>query len=96
VAATICGHTEQIAQEHYWTVTDNDLDTAIEKLSPKLAQKLAQSNVSEGLLSSLSVSEATGVETKKAPIIQGFDAICRLMSSLGDSALVDDTGLERV
>ena len=94
VAAAICGHTEQIAQEHYWTVTDNDLDTAIEKLSPKLAQKLAQSNVSEGLLSSLSVSEATGVETKKAPIIQGFDAICRLMSSLGDSALVDDTGLE--
>ncbi len=98
VAAAICGHTEQIAQEHYWTVTDNDLDTAIEKLSPKLAQKLAQKvaheDVSEGLQSSVNVSEASGVDTKKALIIQGFDAICRLMSSLGEMTGMDDIGLE--
>jgi hypothetical protein len=32
--------------------------------------------------------------TKKAPNIQGFDEICRLMSSLGITAIVDDIGLE--
>ena len=79
-----------VAQEHYWTVTDTDWDTAIEKL----ATKVATGAVSEGLQSSLDVSGAIGVETKKAPSIQGFDAICRLMSSLGETAQVDDIGLE--
>ncbi len=32
IAAAICGHTEQIAQEHYWTVTDTDLDSAMRKM----------------------------------------------------------------
>ncbi len=94
VAAAMCGHTEQIAQEHYRTITDGDLDTAMDKLSPKLAQKLAQMPVSEGLESSPSVSDSEDQETKKAPIIQGFDDICRLMSSLGISIGVDDIGLE--
>ena len=94
VAAAICGHTEQIAKEHYWTVSDNDLDIAIEKLSPKLAQKLAQSNVSKSLDSSFNVSEVVGAGTKKAQEIQGFDAICRLLASLGETLTVDDIGLE--
>jgi hypothetical protein len=98
VAAAICGHTEQIAKEHYWTVSVGDLDIAMDKLSPKLAQKLAQKlatmPVSEGLESSPSVSESNDQETKKAPIIQGFDDICRLMSSLGISIGVDDIGLD--
>ncbi len=88
------GHTEQIAKEHYWTVSDNDLDIAIEKLSPKLAQKLAQSNVSKSLDSSFNVSEVVGAGTKKAQEIQGFDAICRLLASLGETLTVDDIGLE--
>ena len=96
VAAAICGHTEQIAQEHYWTVSVGDLDFAMDKLSPKLAQKLAQLPVSEGLESSPSVSDSKDHETKKAPIIQGFDEICRLMSSLGISIAMDDIGLEKV
>lgn len=29
VAAAICGHTEQIAKEHYWQVTESDLDAVI-------------------------------------------------------------------
>jgi hypothetical protein len=90
----ICGHTEQIAKEHYWTVSVGDLDIAMDKLSPKLATKLAQMPVSEGLESSLTVSDSEDQETKKAPIIQGFDDICRLMSSLGISIGVDDIGLE--
>jgi len=35
VAAAICGHTEQIAQEHYWQVTDSDMAEALQKLTPK-------------------------------------------------------------
>ncbi len=94
VAAAICGHTEQIAKEHYWTVSVGDLDIAMDKLSPKLATKLATIDVSEGLGSSPSVSGGEDTETKKAPIIQGFDEICRLMSSLGICVPVDDIGLE--
>ncbi len=94
VAAAICGHTEQIAKEHYWTVSVGDLDIAMDKLSPKLATKLATMPVSEGLESSPSVSDSEGQETKKAPKIQGFDDICRLMSSLGICVTVDDIGLE--
>ena len=94
VAAAICGHTEQIAKEHYWTVSVGDLDIAMDKLSPTLATKLAQMPVSEGLESSPNVSDSEDQETKKAPIIQGFDDICRLMSSLGISIGVDDIGLE--
>jgi hypothetical protein len=41
VAASICGHTEEIAKEHYWTVGDRDLDRVMDKLTPELAQKLA-------------------------------------------------------
>ena len=93
VAAAICGHTEQIAQEHYWTITDGDLDTAMDKLSQKLATKLATIDVLEGLESSPTVSDSEDQETKKAPIIQGFDEICRLMSSLGILTM-DDIGLE--
>ena len=94
VAATICCHTEQIAQEHNWTVTDNDLDIAMEKLSTKVSTKVSTNAVSEGLPSSLNVSLAIGAETKKAHEIQGFDAICRLMSSLGELMRVDDRSEE--
>ena len=66
----------------------------MDKLSPKLATKLATIDVSEGLETSPSVSDSEDHETKKAPIIQGFDDICRLMSSLGISIEVDDIGLE--
>ena len=35
VAAAICGHTEQIAKEHYWQVSDSDMEDALKKLTPK-------------------------------------------------------------
>jgi hypothetical protein len=90
ILTTRGGHTEQVAQKHYWTLTDNDLDIAIQKLSPKLAQL----NVSKSLDSSLNDSEVIGAGTKKAQEIQGFDAICRLLASLGETLIVDDIGLE--
>ncbi len=98
VAAAICGHTEQIAQEHYWTVGEDDLDLAIETLSPgiseKLAQKLAQFPISDGLKASLPVSTARDAQTTKAPEIQGFDAICQLMASFGLTIPIGEEGLE--
>ncbi len=62
----------------------------------KLSTKVSTEAVSEGLRSSLNVSEAIGVDKKKAPIIQGFDAIYRLMSSLGEVMTMDDIGLEQL
>lgn len=60
VAASICGHTEEIAKEHYWTVGDQDLDNVIARLTPelsaKLAPKLALNDVSNGLDRSTTVS----------------------------------------
>jgi hypothetical protein len=100
VAAEICGHTEQIAKEHYWTVSDSDLDLdlAMTTLSPgiseKLATKLATKPVSEGLKDSLNVSTATDEETKKPLVSQGFDDICRLMTAFGISLEVGEEGLE--
>ncbi len=98
VAAEICGHTEQIAQEHYWTVTDADLDQAISDLSPgiakKLAQKVAHEDGSKGLNLSRNVSKSKGAETRKAQEIPGFDAVCRLLAKDGFSQLMVRAGLE--
>ncbi|MFM7929390.1 MAG: hypothetical protein ACKO9Q_16920, partial [Pirellula sp.] len=59
VAAEICGHTEEIAKEHYWQVGESDLDLAIMKLgSPKLAQKLAHEDDSDSPETSLDDSES--------------------------------------
>ena len=76
LAGSICGHTEEIAKEHYWTVEDSDLDNVIDKLTPdlsqKLAPKLALSDVSCGPESSLGVSTPKEGKTKKAQEIPGF------------------------
>jgi hypothetical protein len=94
----ICGHTEEIAKEHYWTVEDSDLDNVIDKLTPdlsqKLAIKLAIDDVSCGPKSSLGVSTPKDDETKKAQEIPGFVSLCRLLSSRGFSLTVGDIGLE--
>jgi integrase len=106
IAAEICGHTEQIAQEHYWTVTDSDLDQAIADLSPgiaaklspkggeKLAQKLAHSKGSKGLGSSLDDSTAARPRMRKAQEIPGFVSICRLLAEGGFPLSMAEAGLE--
>jgi integrase len=38
VAAAICGHTTQIAQEHYWTVADADLSLALDRMNENVAK----------------------------------------------------------
>ncbi len=92
------GATEQIAQEHYWTVSDSDLDQAIADLSPgiaqKLAQKLAHGVGSKGLGSSVDGSTANHPKTKKAREIPGFVSICRLLAEGGFPLRMAEAGLE--
>lgn len=95
VAAEICGHTEEVAKEHYWQVGDTDLDSAIAKLgSPELAQKLAHEDGLKGLESSFAVSGEVGPETRKPQVSLGFDAICHLLAEAGFSHKVGEEGLE--
>jgi len=94
VAAEICGHTEQIAKEHYWTVSDSDLDQAIADLSPGIAQKLAHEGGSKGLGSSFDGSTANHPKTKKAREIPGFVSACRLLAEGGLYLKMGDEGLE--
>jgi hypothetical protein len=39
VAAKICGHSERIAQEHYWQATDTDLTAAAERVAAANVEK---------------------------------------------------------
>jgi hypothetical protein len=98
IAAAICGHTEEVAQEHYWTVEDSDLDNVIEKLTPdlsqKLAIKLAIGDVFCGPESSLGVSTPMEGETKKAQEIPGFVALCQILSSGGFTLRMGEEGSE--
>jgi integrase len=98
IAASICGHTEEVAKEHYWKVGEGDLDQTMEKLSKvhseKLAHKLALSDVSEGLVMSPSVSKTCDDETKKPKESLGFVAICRLLADAGYSIRMGEEGSE--
>lgn len=98
IAASICGHTEQIAQEHYWKVGEDDLDQTISKLSSmhseKLAIKLAIIDVPKGPESSLAVSTPWDDETKKPKESLGFVSICRLLADAGFSLRIGEEGLE--
>jgi integrase len=95
VAAEICGHTEEIAKEHYWQVGESDLNLAIEKLGrSELAQMLAHEGDLSGPESSLDGSEALGPETKKPQVSLGFDMICQLLSEAGFCLAMGEEGLE--
>ena len=95
VATEICGHTEEVAREHYWQVSDSDLDKAIEKLgSPGLAQKLAHDDVSKGPEASFDDLDVSPSETKKPQVSLGFDVICQLLTEAGFSHKVGEEGLE--
>jgi hypothetical protein len=93
VAAEICGHTEEIAKEHYWQVGDSDLDLAIEKLG---SPKLAHDDGLNGPETSLVDPEASEPETKKPQVSLGFDVICQLLSEAGFSPKMGGTELESV
>ncbi len=98
IAASICGHTEEIAKEHYWKVGDQDLDQTMTKLSSmhseKLAPKLALLDDSCGPNPSFTVSGASGQDTKKPKESLGFVSICQALTSLGFSLRMGEEGLE--
>ena len=102
IAASICGHTEEVAKEHYWKVGEGDLDQTMEKLSkihseklsPSIAHNIALLDDSQGLESSHSVSTTCDDETKKPKESLGFVAICRLLSEAGLVPKVGDIGFD--
>ena len=102
IAASICGHTEEIAKEHYWKVGDEDLDHTMtklslmhsEKLSPTIAHNIAHLDDSCGPNPSFTVSGTSDHDTKKPKESLGFVSLCQALASLGFSIQVGDIGLE--
>ena len=102
IAASICGHTEEVAKEHYWKVGQGDLDqtmgklskTHSEKLSPSIAHNIALLDDSQEPESSHSVSTTCDDETKKPKESLGFVAICRLLPEAGLLPRMGEEGLE--
>lgn len=106
VAAEICGHTERVAQEHYWTVLDSDLDQAITELSPtiekslspkggdKLSKKLSIGDDLKGPGMSLAGEAGDLPKTRKAREIPGFDDICQLLADDDFTIKIGPEGLE--
>lgn len=94
VAAEICGHTEEIAKEHYWQVSDSDLDLAIKKLG-----NLPSVSIDSGK-ECPTVSQADsgqeGSDLSQVSIETQFIAICRLLSEVGLGNEMGDTELESV
>jgi len=93
-----CGHTEEIAKEHYWKAGDEDLEQTLTNLSSmhseKLAPKLAHLDDSCGPNPSFTVSGASGQDTKKPKESLGFVSICQALSSLGFSLRMGEEGNE--
>ncbi len=101
IAASICGHTEEVAKENYRKVGEEDLDRTMEKLStihsklsPSVALKLALLDDVKGLNPSSSDSEGLDQGTKKPKESPGFVSICRLLAKAGFTLKVGDIGLE--
>jgi len=101
IAASICGHTEEVAKENYWKVGEEDLDRTMEKLStihskmsPSVALDIALLDDLKGLDPSPSDSGGLDQETKKPKESLGFVAICRLLSSAGFTLRMGEEGLE--
>jgi hypothetical protein len=94
VAAEICGHTEEIAKEHCWQVSENDLDLAIKKHGSLASVSIDTGKecpiVSEG------DSEQEASDLSQVSIETQFIAICRLLSKVGFGSEMGDTELESV
>lgn len=92
------GVTGQIAAEHYWQVSDSDLDLAISKLSPgiakKLATKLAKNSDLKSLEPSFNDSRASLDNDEKAQKTKAFVAPCRSLSPEDLSLAIAEAGLE--
>jgi integrase len=81
IAAAICGHTEQIAKEHYWQVGDVDLDGFLEQSTQELSME--STNQPEAF----SEAEGGGNEAK-APAI-GNEEVEESLENEGNATLSD-------
>jgi integrase len=82
VAAAICGHTEQVAKEHYWQVTDSDMTDALEKMRDTGAAKSAAVDVG-------TAQNGSATENDPPTNTLGTNEIASAIS-----IIVDDIGLE--
>jgi integrase len=80
IAAAICGHTEQIAKEHYWQVTDSDMTEAMQKMSVQKPEVKPEA-VSGGFDS----QHIAGVKPEATKTLKTNEII---------GGIVDDIGLE--
>lgn len=98
IAAETCGHTEEIAREHYWTVSPQDRAALISKLSPEidkaLARKLAHNTGSTSPLVSPTAPISSRLEMTDEQKIAAFDSLSRLLSLGGINIQVAEAGLE--
>ena len=101
IAASICGHTEEVSKENYWKVGEEDLDRTMKKLStihsklsPSVALNIALLDDVKGLNPSSSDLEGLNQGTKKPKESPGFVSICRLLAKAGFTLRVGDIGLE--
>ena len=90
VAAAICGHSEEIAREFYWTISDDDLDAALKTgigdENPANEQIGAPTGAPiEGQFEALCGNSTDGGEISEDRFDQGKTREKTLMAAPGDS-----------
>ncbi len=97
VAASICGHTEQIALEHYRMATDYDLDKALQAFPENVgAQNVHAAPLDDQKVAQNAAQQSTAKQGQnEVAEIENTKEIQRFFSFLIDEP-VDDTGLEPV
>ncbi|MFN3191752.1 MAG: tyrosine-type recombinase/integrase [Aureliella sp.] len=94
VASEICGHSEEVAKEHYWQVSDSDLESAIDKLGGEIAHNIAHNNGVESPSTADGDSETDKRESTEAVTLSQLSSILRLMAESGFGDEVGDARLE--
>jgi len=92
VAAAICGHTEQIAKEHYWQVAGSDLDAAL-NLMPRIGGHNGGHNVCpEGAIPGNSTAGDNLPESQNDQAKQGKSALKAVAGNCGRKPLNSRSG----
>jgi len=99
VAAAICGHTEQIAREHYWQVTDTDMQAALEIDGHNPKQNPKQSEAVFGGTESHGENENCEIPRKNA-VFLGSEGLSngryRTRNTAENTGKIGDVGLPEV
>ena len=92
VAAAWLGHSTQIANKHYWQVTEVDFEAAV-KPSATTGEAIAAQNAAQSVCAGVSLAlQRENHHVKKTPELQGFATLCKPLQLQS----VGDTGFEPV